>query len=120
MKSTIQWTRNKPIYIIIDECTDPSGRFVLTILVGVLAEDASNPRLLDVRELNETNNQTVTQAINDSMIKLCDGQMDYSKLRVLISDSASYMLSWTLIEKKFLVPNLKSVLVLMWNSTESS
>ena len=93
MKRTIQWTRNKPIFIIIDECTDPSGRFVLAILVGVLAEDASNPRLLGVRELNETNNQTVTQAINDSMIKLCDGQMDYSKLRVLISDSASYMLS---------------------------
>ena len=65
----------------------------MAILARVLAEDAANPRPLDVRELNETNNQTVTQAINNSMIKLYDRQMDYSKLRVLISDSASYMFS---------------------------
>ena len=52
---TIEWTRIKPIYIIRDEGTNPSGRFVFANLVGVLAEDASNPRILDVREPNETN-----------------------------------------------------------------
>lgn len=81
-----------PIYFIVDETTDALKRYVMNILVGKLDGSFSEPVLLSTTFLEQTNNTTVQQAINQACVLLYGVNIPYEKVWFLISDQAAYML----------------------------
>lgn len=93
------------IYLTVDETKDVCGRAVCVILVGILdGKTNSKPFLLDVIDIQKTNNKTVTQFIVNALAKLYDGEIAYDRLRLFVTDGASYMLK-SGRDVKLLFPN---------------
>lgn len=61
---------DRKVFIQVDETTDKTGRFVANVLVGALSKDAPpKAHLIMTKQLETTNNNTVTQLIIDSLRK---------------------------------------------------
>ncbi|CAL8076763.1 unnamed protein product [Orchesella dallaii] len=88
--------RDRPIWLSIDETTDATSRYVANVLVGALSKDGpSKPHLLMSRELQVTNNSTITQLVLDALVLLWPGQRNEEisrKFVVFLTDAAAYML----------------------------
>jgi hypothetical protein len=97
-----------PIYLIIDETTDVKNRYVVNVMVGVLNGEQSKPMLLTTIYVNRTNFKTISQCIIDALTKLWDGQIQYDRLWLLLSDQASY-LKKAVKTMRSLFPNLHHV-----------
>jgi hypothetical protein len=55
---------SKPIWFSVDETTDVKGRYIANFVLGGLDEnEPGNGYLINVKELNKTNNVTVSQFI---------------------------------------------------------
>ena len=96
--STIQNIRedigNNYIWIAIDETTDDCGRYIANLIVGKLCEEPGKPHLLTSKLLERTNHSTVARFVNDSLNFLWQNSSDTheEKLRLILSDSAAYMI----------------------------
>jgi hypothetical protein len=54
------------IYIVVDETTNARGLYIANILVGVMNKNFSGkPYLLVCKQLEKTNNETITRFVND-------------------------------------------------------
>lgn len=81
---------DKPIWISIDESTDTKGRMIANVILGSLEEN-SKPHLFMCKELDATNNITISRLFNDAMHKLYGDQIKYENVLIFVSDGASYM-----------------------------
>ena len=81
----------KNYYIMVDEATDPAGRFLVGVLIGVLDNELKPPMLFNLAETEKTDAVAINQIVNSSLCSIFD-EMDYSKFRLFVSDGASYML----------------------------
>lgn len=64
VRAEVESTR---IWLGVDETTDLCGRFIVNILVGRLNGDLSSPHLVLSREVQATNNVTITQIVLDAL-----------------------------------------------------
>ena len=108
MKKIKNAAENKDIYIIVDETTDVRGKAVAAVLIGILGDDElSKPQLFNVVELERTNATTITQIVNTTFMEI-NGCEKYEKLRLFMTDAASYMIKAG-SDLKSLYPNLLHV-----------
>lgn len=57
-----------PIWVSIDETTDKCGRYVANVLIGALKKDGpSKCHLICSRQLEKTNNATITKTVLDAL-----------------------------------------------------
>ena len=83
---------NNFIYIIVDETTDLRGLYIANLLVGVLNKNyAGRPYLLASKQLNKTNNKTISQFINDLLKLLWTDVGMERRVLLLLTDAALYM-----------------------------
>ncbi|KAL4098928.1 hypothetical protein QTP88_023441 [Uroleucon formosanum] len=83
---------NNFIYVVVDETTDARGLYIANLLVGVLNKDyAGRPYLLASKQLNKTNNETISQFINDSLKLLWTDVGMERRVLLLLTDAAQYM-----------------------------
>ncbi|KAJ8915555.1 hypothetical protein NQ315_012439 [Exocentrus adspersus] len=80
-------------YVIVDESTDACGRYIVHLIIGTLKEDGpGKPHLIASKELQKTNNVTVTRFIQQALSKFfLPNQVPAEKFLVFLSDSAAYM-----------------------------
>ena len=83
MTTILQSFANTPFYVILGESTDPCGRSICAI---------------DVAELYDTNHRTIEQFVNNVNRKV--GGDNFSNLKFLITDGATYMLKAGLVLKE--------------------
>ncbi len=68
MEKIRQTVGDRKVFLQVDETTDKAGRFVANVLVGALSKDGpTKPHLIMTKQLESTNNNTVTQLIIDSL-----------------------------------------------------
>lgn len=59
-----------PIWLSVDETTDACGRYIANVLIGSLKKDEpSKSHLICSKQLEKTNNATVTKLVLDSLRK---------------------------------------------------
>ena len=81
------------LFLIVDETTDRLGRAMTAILAGPLdGEFLGRPFLIDLVDVGSTNNKTIQQAIVAALTKLFGSDLDYGKVRLLVTDGAAYCL----------------------------
>lgn len=84
---------DKNFYIVVDESTDACGRYIAHLMIGALQEDkATNPYLIASKQLDKTNNMTITRFIQQSLSSFfLPNPVPDEKFLVLLSDAAPYM-----------------------------
>ena len=93
MKTTRDKTKNKKIWISIDESTDPSGRFVANVIVGSLNPSEEEPvkaYLLTIGRLERVNNSTICQLFINPLQLILTDEIQYNVL-IFISDGVPCM-----------------------------
>jgi hypothetical protein len=100
--------RNIPIYLIFDEATTITGRSILNILIGQCGEYLLSPKLISVVDIDKTNAEVINQRIIGTLTQLYGGNINYSLLRLLVSDAAPYAVKAGKM-LKLLFPKLKHV-----------
>ncbi|KAB0805335.1 hypothetical protein PPYR_02305 [Photinus pyralis] len=85
---------NNYIWFAVDETTDSCGRYVASLIVGVLNEDiATQGYVVSLKELPKTNSDTITRFVNESLTSLfLPNAVPTTKILLMISDAAAYML----------------------------
>jgi hypothetical protein len=96
-EETLQKIRNEigesKIWVSIDETTDTCGRYVANVIVGALNESkAEKSFLLTCEQLEKTNSTTIAQLFSAALDLLLNGEQQYDRVLLLVSDGASYML----------------------------
>lgn len=83
----------KHFYIVVDESTDACGRYIAHLMIGALQENNStNAYLIASKQLDRTNNVTVTRFIQQSLSSFfLPNPVPEEKFLVLLSDAAPYM-----------------------------
>ena len=80
------------IYIMVDETTDPRGKYICSLVIGILhPEVLPTPFLISVKELVKTNHETVSRFINDSLMNFFEETTFQDKILLFITDAAPYM-----------------------------
>lgn len=82
----------KLLWVSIDETTDVTGRFVAHTVVGTLGTEGTQSFLLNAECLDKTNSSTIAQAFVNAMLILWPEGILHDRIRLLVSDSAAYML----------------------------
>lgn len=82
--------KHEYLWVSVDETTDACGRFVVNVLAGALKED-SKTHLIDVQYIDSTNHATVAHVIVDALKTVLGEGNDFSKILLLVTDSAAYM-----------------------------
>jgi len=79
----------------LDETTDAAKRYVLNILVAPLTGKLVKPMLFKMYNLEKTNTYslTVMQFFNNTCSRLWPDGIMYDRVRMVVTDQASYMLS---------------------------
>lgn len=71
MSEIRQHIGNNYIYFVVDETTDKCGRYIANLMVGVLHENClSKSFLISTKELERTNNATVSRFIQEGLSNL--------------------------------------------------
>lgn len=84
--------KEESVWISVDETTDKQGRYIAHLIVGTLSENESSCSfLLSCKQLEEVNNATVSRFVNDS-IRLLWPHGNESKVLLLLTDAAAYMI----------------------------
>lgn len=100
---------DKDIYIMFDETTDSTGRYILHLLFGACdGEKRDNPILVKTVELSKTNSLNIYREIINFLAEFYKGTIQYEKIRLLLSDAAPYAVKVGTMLKE-LIPNLKHI-----------
>lgn len=80
-------------WIAVDETTDAKGRYVANLIIGILDENtAPKPFLISVKQLEKTNNLTISRFVNESLASFfLPESIPTKNLLLLLSDAAPYM-----------------------------
>ncbi|CAN7989403.1 unnamed protein product, partial [Ixodes hexagonus] len=90
------------IWVSVDETTDATGRFVTHLVVGKLvADERTTPFLVCSKTLERTNGETVAYFVNASLKVLYPTGLEDSRVLLLYTDAAAYMLKAALLLKAF-------------------
>lgn len=80
------------IYIVVYETTDTRGLYIANLLVGVMNKNFSGKLcLLTSKQLEKTNNETITRFINDFLKLLWTNVGMKRRVLLLLKNAASYM-----------------------------
>ena len=83
---------NKDLFFVIDETPDCESRNVINLLSGAL--DGKKPiALIAVRFATKVNDVIIREVILEACKKIWKKENTYPRLKVVISDQASYMIS---------------------------
>lgn len=85
----------KKIWVTIDETTDTEGRYIASVVVGVLSEDkeeSAKSFVVTIEELPKTNHQTIAKCFNESMNLIWPSGIKYDNVLLFVSDAAPYMI----------------------------
>ena len=82
---------NSNVYFVIDETTDPKVRYCINVMVGPLDGGKHEAKLLNVEFTEKTDNKAIQDAIKHAAKILWPGECEFSKLHLILSDQASYM-----------------------------
>ena len=95
------------LWFAVDETTDSCGRYVASLIVGILNENfPSRGYVVSLKMLDKTNGNTITRFVNDSLTSLfLPNAVPANKILLMISDAARYMLKAG-NNLKILYPNL--------------
>lgn len=81
------------IWVTVDETTDANGRAIANMIVGKLdSNEPGSSYLLCSKPLEKTNNNTVSRFVNDCIRFLWPQGGNDEKVKLLLTDGASYML----------------------------
>jgi len=85
---------NNYIYFIVDETIDNCGRYIAHLLIGSLCEDnVSKSYLISSKQLEKTNNLTITRFIQDGLSEFfLPEHVPSQKILLLLSDATPYMI----------------------------
>ncbi|KAG0442092.1 hypothetical protein DMUE_0542 [Dictyocoela muelleri] len=91
IKTIFSKFKGEDILLMFDETADVNGRFVLNIL-GSFCSKITRQKIFLLRtiELSKTNTVTVGQEIINIMFEIYEGDINYNKLHIIISDAAPY------------------------------
>lgn len=90
------------IFITIDETVDRCDRSQVNVIIGVLDGQPYKPMLFNVEYIDKCNSATIVQVFISTCIKLWQTDSPpYERVRLLMSDQASYMLAAGQIIKGF-------------------
>ncbi|PSN44791.1 hypothetical protein C0J52_05580 [Blattella germanica] len=87
-------TRNKKVWISIDESADATGRFIANVIVGVLdhsSDESVKPFLLTSECLDRVNSTTIAQLFTTSLKLMWPEEVQHDNVLLFISDAATYM-----------------------------
>lgn len=90
IKKIISILSNKYFALFLDESTDTRMRRILNILVYPLTGEKEKKYLVSSIKLEVLNSSEICKSINDCIVLISNGKVDYSKFLVLITDSSSY------------------------------
>jgi Protein of unknown function (DUF 659) len=95
------------IWFSVDETTDTCGRYVVNLAIGVLnSEIPTKAFIISSKELNKTNNNTVTKFVHDGLTSFfLPEPVPGEKILLMLSDAAPYMIKAGL-NLKFFYENL--------------
>jgi hypothetical protein len=94
---------------MFDETTDANGRYVLHLLAGECSKiQLKLPVLFRSVELERTNACNINQVILNFLMKLHGGQINYDKIKLVLSDHTPYARKVGKLLKD-LIPGLKHV-----------
>lgn len=96
---------NKLLWISVDETTDSCGRYIANLVIGTLSTEPSPSFVVACRQLDKTNNSTVSRFVNDSIRTVFPNSSEDEKIFILLTDSARYMLKAGKVLKVFF-PNM--------------
>ena len=83
---------NNDFFLIIDDTTDILNRYILNVLIGRINSQSTKIYLLSTFFPEKIDNSVIFQAINDSCSFLYNNKINYSKLLLIITDQAQYMI----------------------------
>lgn len=87
---------DSPIWMSIDETTDPCGRYLAHVIVGKLSsEEAGRGHLILCKELEKTNHSTIARTVSEAINILWGShaqQYGEERLLAFVTDSAAYMM----------------------------
>lgn len=81
-------------YIIVDECTDSCGRYIVHLMIGGLQEnEPGKPYFISSKQLDKTNNVTHNSIYSAVSINFffSPNSVPVEKFLVFLSDAAPYM-----------------------------
>lgn len=87
-----QMTDGKWLYFVLDETQDIKCCQVVNVLVGVLDGEEQRPMLMHVQEIEAVNNQTIGSVFMKAVMKLTPDMADWDRIRLVVTDQASYNL----------------------------
>lgn len=97
---------NNFIYFEVDETTDSAGRYIANLLIGCLNGNSSKSYLISSKQLDKTNNSTITRFIHDGLTNFfLPNSIPQEKIILMLSDAASYMCKAS-VNLKIFFPNL--------------
>jgi hypothetical protein len=100
---------DKNIFIMFDETTDSNGRYILHVMTGECCkEDRKRAVLFKSIELEKTNAININQVIINFLIKLHDGNINYDRIKMIVSDQVPYAIKVGKLLKE-IIPGLKHV-----------
>lgn len=83
----------KDLFIMVEETTDRCARAMTAILCGPLdGKFLERPLLIELLDVESANNENIQQAITGALFKVLGNDLDYSKIRLLLTDGAAYCL----------------------------
>lgn len=109
MQSMLSNITEKDIYVMFDETTDDNGRYILNILIGECsAIKRTKAVLVETVELERTNAVNINRAIINMLTRIYNGNIQYNKIKLLLSDQAPYAIKVGSMLKT-LIPEIKHV-----------
>lgn len=95
------------LYFEVDETTDSCGRYIANLLIGCLnAEKAGKSYLISCKQLDKTNNCTITRFIHEGLTNFfLPKPIPHEKVILMLSDAAPYMCKAS-TNLKIFFPNL--------------
>lgn len=83
---------NHYIWFSFDETTDTKGRYIANFVVGILNGSPSDSYLVAVKQLEKTNNLTISRFVNETLSLLYLPQsVPSEKILYMVTDGAAYM-----------------------------
>lgn len=97
---------DKKIGLSVDETVDKNGRMVACFIVGDLGSEWNRSFLLNLAELEATNNVTISQFISSSLNLLWPNGVKHENVLLMVTDAACYMKTSDKSLQQSLFPNL--------------
>jgi hypothetical protein len=79
-------------YIMVDETQDVCQRYMVNVLIGSLNGKPSKAMLIKCQKVENANNTSILQVINSSLCAVFKDDLNYDKLKLLVTDQAKVML----------------------------